>query len=397
VNPREIYPVPADVIDVDRSLKVNTDERPDLDVADPSASAYQVAVQAEHDSGTEHAGEVFETLSEEVPLDFEIPAPTPEAGDGSSDGKEPPNEGSTGGGEDSEEDDSPDDDQNDEPDQENVDGAVPEAKEVPEVSEEVQAYLDVLEILADTDEGRTALAGLRNAIVEERQRTTDAEAKAAYQERRAEAAEDDAETYKARAEAAEAKQTIDWLTGLPNRQGFEAAVEEWADKLKIPEDERREDEPPKDVLVMMVDLDHFKKINDTIGHTAGGDAMIRLVSEMLTASTRRSGDKVYRYGGDEFGIMAQVKPREANAADRVIRQRFRDIFADLQENGRRPWMPEGKGHLTEVELKAVRMLGATIAHGVFKPGQTHKELLGVVDQAMAKIKERKEADPSRTR
>jgi len=52
----------------------------------------------------------------------------------------------------------------------------------------------------------------------------------------------------------------------------------------------------------MVDIDFFKEINDSYGHQAG-DCYIKLVADVLTATAKRSSDKVARYGGDEFVIL----------------------------------------------------------------------------------------------
>lgn len=58
---------------------------------------------------------------------------------------------------------------------------------------------------------------------------------------------------------------------------------------------------PDDVAVVMFDIDHFKKINDTSGHAAG-DEVLRRISAFLTEMTRAS-DLVVRYGGEEFVIV----------------------------------------------------------------------------------------------
>jgi diguanylate cyclase (GGDEF)-like protein len=52
----------------------------------------------------------------------------------------------------------------------------------------------------------------------------------------------------------------------------------------------------------MIDIDHFKKINDTYGH-AVGDACIRHVAAVLKLQSRRSSDDVCRYGGEEFALI----------------------------------------------------------------------------------------------
>ena len=84
----------------------------------------------------------------------------------------------------------------------------------------------------------------------------------------------------------------DSLTGLPNRRLFEDRVEQELIRS------RRVGEP---VCMFFVDMDHFKTVNDTLGH-AGGDDLIQQVGERLVDTVRRQ-DTVARVGGDEFAIL----------------------------------------------------------------------------------------------
>lgn len=84
----------------------------------------------------------------------------------------------------------------------------------------------------------------------------------------------------------------DQLTGLPNRRaGLEFLDEQWARAT-------RTGEP---MLVMMMDIDHFKKVNDTFGHDGGDVVLQRTASAMRSAV--RDYDKVSRYGGEEFLVV----------------------------------------------------------------------------------------------
>jgi diguanylate cyclase (GGDEF)-like protein/PAS domain S-box-containing protein len=82
----------------------------------------------------------------------------------------------------------------------------------------------------------------------------------------------------------------DALTGLANRHQFRHLAAQ-----------RLGDEGAGAIAVLCLDLDHFKTVNDSLGHAAG-DALLRRVGERLRAATRRS-DIVARLGGDEFAVL----------------------------------------------------------------------------------------------
>jgi len=85
----------------------------------------------------------------------------------------------------------------------------------------------------------------------------------------------------------------DHLTGVANRRAFEAAMgREWFRGMR-----------DKRVLSLVIaDIDHFKRCNDTYGH-ATGDRVLKAVAALLENRTRRGADLVARIGGEEFGIV----------------------------------------------------------------------------------------------
>jgi diguanylate cyclase (GGDEF)-like protein len=83
----------------------------------------------------------------------------------------------------------------------------------------------------------------------------------------------------------------DVLTGLPNRRGLERALLEVAT------------EHGQSYAFAMMDIDHFKKVNDTFSHALGDD-VLRQVAVLLRAATRDS-DLLFRYGGEEFVLLME--------------------------------------------------------------------------------------------
>ena len=103
---------------------------------------------------------------------------------------------------------------------------------------------------------------------------------------------------------------IDALTGLPNRREFdEVLAREWA--------RARRNQTPLAVLV--VDIDHFKLLNDGLGHLVGDKRLIRVSRELASCATRAS-DFVGRYGGEEF---VAILSGTSAAAARAVAEKMR--------------------------------------------------------------------------
>ncbi len=110
----------------------------------------------------------------------------------------------------------------------------------------------------------------------------------------------------------------DMLTGLKNRRYFFEEIGQAIENLDWPDDiERRSATESGEFVFLMVDLDHFKPVNDTYGHVAG-DQMLTQVAAALQSACR-SNDTVIRWGGDEFLVVARRADAEEAAllAERV--------------------------------------------------------------------------------
>jgi diguanylate cyclase (GGDEF)-like protein len=102
----------------------------------------------------------------------------------------------------------------------------------------------------------------------------------------------------------------DAVTGLPQRAHFMGLL-----RHELRQRKRR------DLAVVYIDLDGFKRVNDTYGH-AKGDEVLRLLSRVGRA-TMRHGDVIARIGGDEFALLLlDLSLDEANTAVARLRQRF---------------------------------------------------------------------------
>ncbi|QBE61955.1 tetratricopeptide repeat-containing diguanylate cyclase [Pseudoduganella lutea] len=89
----------------------------------------------------------------------------------------------------------------------------------------------------------------------------------------------------------------DALTGLYNRRSFVEKMR--ADTAVTPVERRRADAPASDIY-MILDIDHFKRVNDTHGHGAGDQVLVEVAQRLQQAV--RAGDTVLRWGGEEFVI-----------------------------------------------------------------------------------------------
>ena len=107
----------------------------------------------------------------------------------------------------------------------------------------------------------------------------------------------------------------DELTGLPNRRLF-------LDRLALSIERSRRMGTKAALLV--IDLDHFKQVNDTLGHHAG-DLLLQKVSSLFASRVRRS-DTVARTGGDEFSLILDEPTNRSNA--RLVAQSLLQLLQD---------------------------------------------------------------------
>jgi len=154
---------------------------------------------------------------------------------------------------------------------------------------------------------------------------------------------------------AEVRASTDALTGLPNRRYFD----EFCGLLG---GRRRADDR---VGILMVDIDHFKRINDRHGHDAGDDVLRQVAAAI--ASAVREGDVPARFGGEEFAILLR-NPSVRVAID--VAERIRTSVGAL-------------------DLRAIGPASVSVSVGVAvqaEPDESLAELLGAADRALYRAK-----------
>lgn len=111
----------------------------------------------------------------------------------------------------------------------------------------------------------------------------------------------------------------DGMTGLLNHREFHR---------RLNEEFSRAQRHQRPLTLMMIDVDHFKKFNDTHGHPQG-DMLLKLISEAIKESVRQS-DIVARYGGEEFAVLVvETALPEATALGWRIQKRIHDLGSEM--------------------------------------------------------------------
>ncbi len=149
----------------------------------------------------------------------------------------------------------------------------------------------------------------------------------------------------------------DGLTGLANRRCFD---------LTLQREFARAQREGLSLAVVMLDIDHFKHYNDTLGHP-GGDACLRSIARIAAAIPSRDADLVARYGGEEIAL---ILPGATLAGAWRIAERIRQAVAG---SAHPPLFTEQAGQVT---------LSGGVAAAIPKQGEAPTQLLEAADQAL---------------
>lgn len=153
---------------------------------------------------------------------------------------------------------------------------------------------------------------------------------------------------------------LDGLTGLYNRRFFDQQLQsEWRRLRRI----------GAPLALLMVDIDHFKAYNDSLGHLAGDDAL-RQVAAVLQESLQREGDVACRYGGEEFAIILVNTGLEGGEH---VAARIHELVATL-----------GIAHPASPQGRLTLSIGLAVAEPVAE--EQHGSLVARSDQALYRAK-----------
>jgi two-component system chemotaxis family response regulator WspR len=150
---------------------------------------------------------------------------------------------------------------------------------------------------------------------------------------------------------------IDGLTGLTNKRCMLEFIEsEW----------RRAARERTPLSILMVDVDYFKRYNDTYGHLAGDDVLKRIAGS-IQASVRRPADIAARFGGEEFIVLLPATPQEGA---RAMGEKLRESIAELR-------LEHSASSVTDYVTVSVG--GAST---IPLPGSDHALLIDAADKAL---------------
>lgn len=158
---------------------------------------------------------------------------------------------------------------------------------------------------------------------------------------------------------------FDELTGLLNRRGFKDMVQKFAHQISREREGRRKKVKLSSLSIALIDLDHFKKVNDTYGHDAG-DAALKHISEIILGRVRDL-DVVGRWGGEEI-VLGFVGADENDSA--LVLNSIRERLASRMLNFHRKKIPF--------------TLSAGVAY--FDGGSSLDEVVAMADKALYQAK-----------
>ncbi len=157
--------------------------------------------------------------------------------------------------------------------------------------------------------------------------------------------------------------SLDGLTGIPNRRCFDEIYEtEW----------KRAERNGTPLSVIMMDIDYFKRFNDTYGHAAG-DKCLQQTALALSSAAKRSMELVARYGGEEF---VAVLPGTNMEGAGIVAENMRKLVVDLN-------IPHLKSEISDYVTVS---LGIASSQPPVRSKDTPQNLINAADKMLYKAK-----------
>lgn len=148
---------------------------------------------------------------------------------------------------------------------------------------------------------------------------------------------------------------VDFLTGIPNRKAFQEAITAMTAEALAEQ---------RDLSLLLIDIDHFKRFNDQHGHLIG-DEVLRFVAKRIKEIVRGK-DMLARFGGEEFVL---ILPQTAMPGALVVAESIRGFFAQT----------------TLAQVTTSKKLGkitVSIGAACYRKGEQPEELIARADQAL---------------
>lgn len=158
-----------------------------------------------------------------------------------------------------------------------------------------------------------------------------------------------------RFELAKIEAAVDFLTGVANRKAFDEALATCAGAAAS---------GASDLCLLLIDIDHFKRFNDTFGHIVG-DEVLRFVTKK-TKEIVRGRDFLARFGGEEFAVILPATPL---AGAKTVAENIRSFFA--QANLKSTLTSKNLGTLT-----------VSIGAACYRPGEPLEDFINRSDQVL---------------
>jgi diguanylate cyclase len=149
--------------------------------------------------------------------------------------------------------------------------------------------------------------------------------------------------------------TTDSLTGLANRRGFEQVL------VQEIETAANRETP---LSLLMIDIDHFKAINDNFGHLAG-DSVLKIIANTIRDYTKRR-DSVFRYGGEEFVVILPETPLEGAV---IVGEKIRKFLESMN------WKNKASG-------ASMGTITLSVGAAIYRPGESADTFFQRADQSL---------------